>query len=150
MKSKLKAFTLTELIVVMIISTIVISLSYMAFSMVRKQVNNIQNRLTLKEELLSLEKVLNRDLNTFGIADYKNQILKLKNPLDSIFYKIDNKQVLRNKDTFKVVVNEFTVFLNGQKVKSGKIDALRFSSENINNREVFIYTIKDAASYLNN
>lgn len=149
MKSKLKAFTLTELIVVMIISTIVISLSYMAFSMVRKQVDNIQNRLKLKEELLSLEKVLNRDLNTFVIADYNSEILKLKNPLDSIFYKIEDKYVLRNKDTFKVVVNDFTVFLNGQKVKKGKVDAIRFSSDNINNRAIFIYTIKDAASYLN-
>lgn len=133
----------------MIISTIVISLSYMAFSMVRKQVDNIQNRLKLKEELLSLEKVLNRDLNTFGIADYNSEILKLKNPLDSIFYKIEDKYVLRNKDTFKVVVNDFTVFLNGQKVKKGKVDAIRFSSDNINNRAIFIYTIKDAASYLN-
>lgn len=148
--NKVKAFTLTELIVVMIISTIVISLAYVALSMVKKQVGHIQKRTISKEELLSLEKVLHRDFNSFGIADFTNSELRFKNPIDSIKYIIEDNYILRNKDTFHVPLSEVTLFLDGQKVQKGKVDALRFTTKNLTNRATFIYTVKDAAFYLNN
>lgn len=148
--NKVKAFTLSELIVVMIISTIVISLAFMALSMVKRQIGHIQKRTVLKEELLSLEKVLNMDFNRYGIANFNINVLKFKNPLDSTTYTIEENWVLRNKDTFNIEASNVLFFLDGNTVKKGKVDALKFTAKNVNERITFVYSIKDAAFYLNN
>ncbi len=147
--NKVKAFTLTELIVVMIIFTIVISLAFMALSMVKRQVGHIQKRTVAKEELIGLEKVLNKDFNTYGLADFSGNNLSFKSPIDSVNYVFEEGFLLRNRDTIKISISNLTFFLDGNNVKKGNVDAIKFISTELNNRATFIYTIKDAAFYLN-
>ncbi|CAL2063779.1 type II secretion system protein [Tenacibaculum sp. 190524A05c] len=148
--NKVKAFTLTELIVVMIISTILISLAFTALSMVKRQIGHIQKRTEIKNELISLEKVLHKDFNWYGLGEFNTNRLKFKNPIDSVKYTFEDNFLLRNKDTIKIAVSNLAVYLDGNTVKKGKIDALKFETTDLNNRATFIYTVKDAAFYLNN
>ena len=148
--NKAKAFTLTELIVVMIISTIVISLAFTALSMVKRQIGHIQKRTEIKNELISIEKVLHKDFNWYGLGELSNNSLKFKNPIDSVKYTFEDKFLLRNKDTIKIAISNLAVYLDGKTVKKGKVDALKFEATDLNNRATFIYTVKDAAFYLNN
>ncbi|WP_299627664.1 type II secretion system protein [uncultured Tenacibaculum sp.] len=147
---KTRAFTLTELIVVMIISTIVVSLAFTALSMVKKQIRIIEKRLYLKEELVQLEKILTRDFNTFRTITFNSDIVKFSHALDSVTYKIEDTFVLRNKDSIQLSLKNTSLFLNGVKVAKGNVDAIRFEIGELNNRPTFIYTEKDAAFYLNN
>lgn len=148
---KINAFTLSELIVVMIISTIVVSMAFIALSMVKRQVFSIQNKFSIKKELVRLEKVLNKDFNTYAIAELNsNKSLKFKNTLDSVNYKIADSYILRNQDTLRVAMSNTAYFLDGKEVKKGYVDAFYFEIEAFNNRRTFVYSEKDAAFYLNN
>ncbi|WP_442267063.1 PulJ/GspJ family protein [Tenacibaculum sp. ZS6-P6] len=146
---KINAFTLTELIVVMVISTIVVSLAFMALSMVKRQIRNIEKRIYIKEELTRLEKVLMKDFNTFRNIEKQNSYLKFKNALDSVTYEIEQTFVLRNKDSFQLSLKNTTLFLDGNKVKQGAVDGMRFEIKELKNRPTFVFLQKDATFYLN-
>ncbi|WP_075343322.1 PulJ/GspJ family protein [Tenacibaculum agarivorans] len=147
---KIDAFTLTELIVVMIVSTIVVSMAFMALSMVKRQVGSIQNRFQKKEELVRFEKIIHKDFNNYGIGNLKgNNNVQFKNALDSVMYQIKDTYVLRNKDTFAIAIHNSAFLLDGKKVNSGFIDAFRFEAQHVNNRSSFVYAEKDAAFYVN-
>lgn len=148
--NRVKAFTLSELIVVMIISTIVISLAFMALSIVKKQISDIQKRTEIKNELFALEKVLYKDFNFYGLGDFSTNKLKFKNPIDSVNYAFEDNFLLRNKDTIKISVGNLAFYLDGKTVTMGKVDALKFEAIELNYRATFIYALKDAAFYLNN
>ncbi|SNR15451.1 PulJ/GspJ family protein [Tenacibaculum jejuense] len=146
---KINAFTLTELIVVMVISTIVISLAFTALSMVRRQIRSIEKRLYLKEELTQFEKVLTKDFNTYRKIEKQNSFLSFKNALDSVTYKLEENYVLRDKDSFLLSLKNTSLFLDGIQVKNGVVDAIRFEIEELKNRPTFVFSKKDATFYLN-
>ncbi len=147
---KTKAFTLTELLVVMIVATIVVSMAFLALSMVKKQVGSIQKKMIHKEELKRFEKILWRDFNYYGVGNYKtDNKLFFSNGLDAVEYKILENCILRNEDSIFITINAIDLFLDDKKVTTGNIDAIKIQTEEIYNKNIFVFTEKDATFYMN-
>jgi len=104
---KVKAFTLMELLIGMIISTIVISFCYMSYTLIYKQFMNYK---TIKMELvqaLELNSVLNNDIGNSELVVFDNNELTLLNKQNEILkYNFNETEILRKSvdiiDTFKL------------------------------------------------
>jgi hypothetical protein len=115
MFKKVTSFTVFELIITLLISSIVISLVYYTFSVLNKEFVKSEIKASGINEFILLEKALQTDF-------YRSQIIKnsLDNTLQmtyadgqAIFYLINNEFVLRrqndNIDTFQIQVSDFVI-----------------------------------------
>ncbi|CAM1344623.1 prepilin-type N-terminal cleavage/methylation domain-containing protein [Tenacibaculum amylolyticum] len=147
---KVNAFTLGELLVVMVIATIVVSMAFVTLSMVKKQVFSIQKNFTDKQEVNLLERVLWQDFNSYGIANLKDaNSFYFTNGVEAIDYQIFNNFVLRGKDSIFVTVQNKAMFLDGEEVNNGVFDAMKLETKEFYKRSIFVYLEKDASFYLN-
>lgn len=147
---KIRAFTLTELLVVMVISTIVISLAFLVLTMVQKQVKTIKENLYLKQAIENLDSVLWKDFNESNNVVLEKEFISFEKELDTVIYTLQEKVIIREKDSFFIQTNDKTFFLDGLKVENGFIDALTLEFNNIyNTNKLFVYRKKDASFYLN-
>jgi len=148
---KVKAFTLSELLVVLVISSIVISLTFIVLGLVQKQISQIQQGYQDQQEIVLLKRVLLKDINTHDVFfEAKDTQLFCFNSIDTIQYSIASNYILREKDTFKLKVKEKEFLLDNQIVKKGWVDAIHLEFEqSFTAKKIFLYKIKDAAHYLN-
>lgn len=148
---KAQAFTLSELLVVLVISSIVISLTFIVLGLVQKQIAQIQKGYHDQQEILMLKRVLVKDINTHDVffEDKKNKLF-CYNSFDTIQYTIEDHYILREKDTFKLRIKRKKLLLDNQEVKSGWIDAIHLTfDQSFTSKKIFMYKIKDAAHSLN-
>lgn len=148
---KIKAFTLSEMLVVLVISSIVIAAAFLILTMVQKQFMVVQKNINNKQEINFFERLLWRDFNTYTINyQKKKDLLMLTNNIDSIQYSFFKEYAIREKDTFFVQITTKELFLDGNKVVNGVIDAIKIKTNPLfGNKKIFIYTSKDATYYLN-
>jgi prepilin-type N-terminal cleavage/methylation domain-containing protein len=151
-ETKLKAFTLAEMIVVLVVASIVISMGFLVLNMVRKQVSLIQNNYHKKQEVQLFETTFTRDFNTHSVCYHKKEnILILKNTKDSVSYVFLDHFIIREKDTFNIEVVNKKLFLDGLETNEKQIDAIEINlSEQFSNKQLFIQQTKDASYYINN
>ncbi|QTE21148.1 prepilin-type N-terminal cleavage/methylation domain-containing protein [Polaribacter cellanae] len=150
--TKLKAFTLAEMLVVLVVSSIVISMAFLILNMVRKQVKLIQANYQKKQEIQFFETRFSRDFNSYN-AFFRNKENKLilKDTKDSITYTFSDNLIIREKDTFFLKIENKKLFLNGLLVENKFIDGIEIQfSEEFANKTIFIQQNKDATFYLNN
>lgn len=151
-QTKIKAFTISELLVVLVVSTIVISMTFLVLNMVRKQLRLIQGNYQKKQEVQFFENTLTRDFNR-GVAYYEPKLnrLLLKNSKDSVEYLFLKQYILREKDTFQIELDNLKLFLGGKEVSENTIDAIEITtSSNFANQYIFVYQTKDVAYSINN
>lgn len=149
---KIKAFTLSEVVIVLILSSIVVGLSFSALRLVQKQMSAIQSNYVKSMELSKLDMVLWLDFNRFSEVSYetKNKELMFKNELDSISYRIDETMIIRDIDTFQISIDNLQLYKNGKEVKSETIDALKIeTSKEFLNQKLFIYKTNGANFHMN-
>ncbi len=148
---KIAAFTLSELLVVLVISSIVVALTFTTLGLVQKQISEIQNNFKDQQEIQLLERVLLQDLNKHHAFYQKDKdLLNLYSVKDSVLYQFEAAYILRNKDTFHLKVVEKQFLLDNTIVKEGWIDAMHLEfNQSYSAKNIFIYKIKDAAHYLN-
>lgn len=148
---KVKAFTLSEMLVVLVVSSLVIALAFSVLSMVRKQVITIQENYRLKQELRFFELNVIRDINTNSVTFSKNEgKLVLKGINDNIVYQFLDSVVIRKRDTLHISIKNKTLFLDGKVVQEGTIDAMELEvSFPFPNQTLFVQQQKDATYYLN-
>lgn len=151
-QNKIKAFTLGELLVVMVVSSIVISMTFLVLDMTRKQVNTIQENYKKKQAFRFFETTFTRDFNLHSAFYHeKEKRLNLTNTKDSIQYFFLDTKVLRNQDTFHVKFVEIALFLDGKIVADKSIDAILMEASNsFGQQKLFVQQRKDAAYYINN
>ena len=146
MKTKVKAFTLNEMVIVMIISTIVVGLAFTVLSLVQKHMWSIQQNFSLNTEFNRLEQAFWIDINNYGTIKYdeiENE-LKLNTPLDSTIYKFKQGYVLKDKDTFNISLEQKLFFF-----KSGIVDAFRLQlPKKYKDQHLFIFKINDATQFV--
>ncbi|MDG2194284.1 MAG: prepilin-type N-terminal cleavage/methylation domain-containing protein [Polaribacter sp.] len=148
---KVDAFTLSELLVVLVVSSIVISLTFVILGLVQKQIREIQSNLKDQQEIQFLERILLQDINTHR-AFYRQQKdeLFLVSNKDTILYHLEKEYLVRLKDTIKLRLVEKQFFLDGKQIKNGWFDAigLRFN-QSYTSKNILVFKVKDAAHYLN-
>tara|TARA_Y100001001_G_scaffold158355_1_gene177746 strand:+ start:14171 stop:14641 length:471 start_codon:yes stop_codon:yes gene_type:complete len=147
-KTKLKAFTLSEMLVVLAITAIVVSLAFVILNLVTKQIQLISTNYINDTEVDKLENALWIDLNAYETVIYneQNRILYFSNSNKRITYVFSDNYSLRNQDTLIQVDGLNTYFL-GAEHNTGIIDAIELS---IGDEKIFVSKITDASFYLNN
>ncbi|MHA7843220.1 MAG: hypothetical protein ACX93I_07875 [Winogradskyella sp.] len=151
MRTKVKALTINEMVIVMILTTIVVGLAFTVLSLVQRHMWSIQQNFNLNTEFNRLEEVLWIDTiryNTMTFNETEN-ILSFKTVVDSIQYRFERDFTVRDQDTFNLKIEQRDFFFNGQKVANGKIDAIRLElSKKYNNQSIFVFKINDAKQFL--
>ena len=81
--NKIQAFTLSEIVVVLVLTSIVVGLAFMVLSLVQNRVHIIRENLNRNAEINKLKLSMTLDLNRFNIASFSlvDNELKLLSPL---------------------------------------------------------------------
>lgn len=150
--AKVKSFTLSELLVVMIITAIVVGIAFSVLRLVQRQIHLIQKNYDKSVELALFEQKLWQDFNEYPkvVFNSKENKLLLESEKDTVIYHFDSENVLRNKDTIKVKVGVDNVFLEGKKVSEGNVDAIRLNAEiELPEYTIFVFRKLDVNFYMN-
>lgn len=148
---KLKAFTLSEMIVVMILTSIVAGLAFSVLSLVQRHMKSIQNNFNGVTELNLLEQSLWLDFNRFPTISYDdidNELLFFSE-LDSKIYSFHDTFIVKDRDTFYTPLEKKTIYMDGNAIKKGAVDAIKLqASKAFQKQHLFVFKINDAKLYM--
>lgn len=146
MRTKVKAFTIHEMLVVLALSSVVIAMALLMLHLIQKQMSVAQFEFQKSDEVRWFKRLLVYDFNRCQMFyDAKENHLIGVSETDSIRYKIFSNYVLRNTDTLFVKVQDKDLYLDQQIVFLGTIDAVRFEIEK---DKIFVYKTKGASHYM--
>ena len=152
MNNKVKSFTLSELLVSMIITVIVVGLSFSVLNLVKKQLAQIQRDYAKTNELTFFKQQIWLDFNKNNLIFYnikQNQLL-LKSDTDSLLYTFETDFIIRKNDTLKSNIEIEKLFFEGNEVKDGIIDAISFTEKTTStNKHFFVFKKNDATLFMN-
>ena len=148
---KINAFTVSEILVVLVVSSIVISIAFTVLNLVQKQTRVIQTNFSKQQQSILLHRLLWQDFNLYKVEyDYSGDRLIFSNNVETINYFFENEYVLRELDTIKVKIDNKVLFLEGNEVNKGLVDAIElYTEKQYQSNKIFVYRKKDAAYYIN-
>lgn len=148
---RIQAFTLSEMIVVLILTSIVIGLAFSVLTLVQKHMWTIQNNFNQSTELNKLEQSLWLDFNRYSKISYdelENE-LRFTTEIDSVTYKFNTNYIVKDLDTFPVQLQNKVLFFDGESVNKGNIDGLKLeTSKSFQNQSLFIFKYNDATLFM--
>jgi type II secretory pathway pseudopilin PulG len=151
-KHKLKAFTLSELIVVIMITVIVAGIAFSVLQLVQKQMFGIQTNFKHTTSVTLLEQSLAIDAlraNHIQYDDLENTLYFISE-IDTVSYSFDKTAVQKATDTFDVAVTDTKFYFEGVESNSNKIDAFKLTmAKEYKNASIFIYKRNTANTYMN-
>lgn len=149
---KVTAFTISELLVVLVISSILIGLSLTVLNLVQKQVSVIRSNYEKNTEIQQLERTLVYDFQRYKLLyNIQNNRLSAFSVNDTVTYHFNENFTVRNADTLYVSIVKLTKYLDGNPAKEGAIDAIELQlSKEFVAKKLFISKTKDASFYINN
>ncbi|MDL2145176.1 prepilin-type N-terminal cleavage/methylation domain-containing protein [Flavobacterium tructae] len=149
---KLRSFTLSELLVVMIITAIVVGMAFSVLRLVQKQIHTIQSNFDKTTRLALFEQQLWQDFNEPHtiVFDDQNQILLMTSEIDTVMYSFKEKFAMRNRDTIKLKINPNKIFFKGKEVQSGLVDAISILAESeLPDYQIFVSRKNDVTFFMN-
>ncbi|GAA3647239.1 PulJ/GspJ family protein [Flavivirga jejuensis] len=149
---KIQAFTINEMVVVLILSSIVVGLAFSVLSLVQKHMYGIQNNFAKNTELNKLEQSFWLDFNRYSDIKYNELEDKLTfaTAIDSISYQFHKTFIIKNLDTFNIETQSKMLFFDGNEINQGFVDALKLeTSKTLQSQQLFIFKDNDATHYLN-
>jgi hypothetical protein len=149
---RIQAFTLSEMVVVLILTSIVVGLAFSVLNLVQKHMLSIKSNFINHTEMNKLEQSLWIDFNRYSNVEYYvlEDEIQFRNPMDSIRYQFQENYIIKGIDTFDIEVQNKTIFYEGKKRESGVIDALKLKfSKNFQNQLLFIFKENDATLFIN-
>jgi type II secretory pathway component PulJ len=149
---KIQAFTLSEMVVVLILTSILVGIAFSVLSLVQKHMANIQNNFSNNTELNKVEQSLWVDFNRYSKIEYNafDDKITLSNPVDSTAYKFHKEFIVKNSDTFNISLSKKIFYFNGISITSGDIDALKLeTSKAFQKQKLFVYKKNDATRFVN-
>ena len=152
LNTKVKAFTLSEMVVVLILTAIVVGLAFSVLSLVQKQMRAIQSNYSSNLELNKLETSLWLDFNRYSKITFNDDDneMKFSSEIDSITYMFNEKTVIKANDTFPLAIKSKQVYFDGELIDNGAIDAIKLELDQASqNKKLFICKRNDAAQYMN-
>ena len=126
--NKLNGFTLSEVLVVMLITSIVITLAILVLNIVQKEFSAIQLNFEQKTDIRSLEQALWNDLNNHNVFFEKetNKLIAVSKK-DTVIYSFQDNFVLRKTDTLQISGTTIKPYLDIIAVNKGEIDGLELT-----------------------
>jgi len=152
LNKKVKAYTLSEVLVVLLLTSIIAGMAFSVLNMVQKQLFSVQKNIDVKSSFRQLEQSLMIDFNRYHnvrFNDDKNQLV-CYSEIDSVNYNFTTNYVQKDIDTFFVSGIHKKLFFAGKEVDNGAIDAMKIDSIGLNpNLRMFVFKQNDANTYLN-
>lgn len=152
MKSKVKSFTLFELLIVLVLTAIVVGLAFGVLNLVHHQIAKIKKNYEKSATISVLEQSLWKDFNNYDLIvfDNKKNILHFKSEIDSIDYVFEKNIILRHKDTIKCNIVIDKLFFKGLEINNDTIDAISINCEKeVTNQKLFVYKTNDLKKEMN-
>lgn len=149
---KINAFTLNEMLVVLLLTTIVVGMGFAVLQLVQQQMGGIDRNYERNTDLNLLRQSLWMDFNqSDGVwYDAKNGQLLFKNELKEVTYHVHQDKIIKDIDTFQITFKEQRFFFKGEIRKEGEIDALDFSTDKKNgSQRLFVFKTNAATSSIN-
>lgn len=147
MNKKLNSFTLSEMLVVLIITAIVVGLAFSVLSLVRKQVHKLQSDTDKRIQYDMLKSKLFIDFNKYPNAYLLGEdTFIFKSEIDSTIYTLTDNLIITNQDTLVKNVKEAQFFYKNNQVEKGKMDAIKLIIEEKKEvfKSIFVYKYNDA------
>lgn len=151
LNKKIEAFTISEMIVVLILTSIVVGLAFSILTIVQNHIKAIQKNLDFTIELNKLEQSLNIDFNRYSTIQYDepNQALILSNEMFSKSYFFKENYIVKDLDTFHIELSKKQFFFDGADAVNGYIDAVKLTtSQPSQNQTIFVFMQNDATLYM--
>jgi type II secretory pathway pseudopilin PulG len=147
---KIKSFTLSELLIVMIITAIVVGMAFSVLRLVQKQIHTIQKNFDKTTALALFEQRMWQDFNTAATIDLTSGNLLLQSPKDTVSYKFTEDYIMRNADTIPLKLRIVKTFFTGREIKYGNIDAISISGEaELPDYTIFVSKRNDVTFFMN-
>lgn len=148
---KLKAFTIMEILISIIISSIVIALSISIYEVVIKMHLNFKHKTEVTRNLTQLNYLLNNDFfssDSTYVFDNKLELTSIANNY-SVEYFFLKKTIIRNQLTLSDTFNfdEINTFLY-KKHLSSKLDSININAQTEKQNFMFNYVIQYDANEL--
>lgn len=129
---KIQAFTLTELIVVLVVSIIIISLAFSALNIINRSFDEYRDRYLDISQKRDLEMRLTVDFHraqsiTFFESENKLVFKKFSNSLQNLEYRFLKDRIIIDSDTLKIPYSGYSLFFDGKNVEGKEIDALKIN-----------------------
>jgi len=143
---KLPAFTITEIVIVLAISAIVAGLAFSVINVVQKNKLNIEKNYNYNEQIKLLNVALQLDFNSYTNIQWNahEEALEMSNPLASDTYYFTKDSIYSQKETFKITTTQKKLFLEGEEIKEGIVDAIKLT---FGQQNCFIYKTNDPTIY---
>ena len=130
---RFKAYTLSEIIVVLILTSIVVGLALSALRLIQQQMTalryNNENNFQIKSLETKLSILFNQS-ESIKIADNQVYFYRLE---DTLITKISPNAFVINQDSINLKIIDFKSYFRGEANEAGNIDALSLEIR-LNNR----------------
>lgn len=149
---KIKAFTLSELVVVIVITAIVVGLAFSVLQLTQKQLKAVADKYAETTQLQLLEQSLWADFHRYQTVTYhpEKEQLSFRHALDSVVYSFEKDRIIKVQDTFFLSVTHKLFYREGALTPGGVLDAIQLqtSAEN-QHKKLFIFKQNDATHLIN-
>lgn len=150
-RKKITALTLSEMLVVLLLTVIVVGLAFSVLGLVQRQMGDIQNNYEEKTVDNLLLQSLWVDFNTHDRIEFssKTGVLSFTNEINQKIYNFDNGYVISGLDTLSMDFNVSRTFYMGEEVGDGFIDALELQRVNAVPKTLFVFKRNAATDFMN-
>ena len=151
-QKKIPAFTLNEMLVVLLITTIVVGMAFSVLRLVQHQMQGIGANFQRNTELNLLRQRLWIDFNQAEGVWYNAAEAQLlcSNELQQRTYTFHPDFIVGEKDTFRIKGVRLKFLFKGEVQTHGEVDALDIStSHEMGAQQLFVYKQNAATSFVN-
>ncbi len=149
---KVQAFSLQEMMVVLIITSIVVGMAFSVLNLVQNQMHSIEGIYGVKLEANKLRQSLWIDFNRYSYAhfDPKKEVLYFSNELEEKWYAMSDSYVVTEKDTFDIQLDKRAFYFNNEIRNTGEIDAIELkTTKETGYQQIFVFKENAPATYVN-
>ena len=150
--SKIPAFLLQEMMVVLAITTIVVGMAFSVLNLVQKQMANIDAIYEVKLDANKLRQSLWTDFNRYSYMEYDKQkeVLYLSNTMGQKWYAFKDTQIVTERDTFDLRLDKKAFYFTNKQQASGEIDAIELkTSKETGHQRIFVFKKNTPETYVN-
>jgi prepilin-type N-terminal cleavage/methylation domain-containing protein len=128
-KHKIPAFTLSEMLVVLAITSIVIAIAFTVLNLVTKQFTTMRKRYEERTEVTTFKQRLLFDFEKGSTAVWneKQQQLDITVQDEIIRYEMASDYVLRDSDTIPFMIQNTRFYYKGDEIEEGVTDGLELT-----------------------
>ena len=148
---KIEAFTLSEMIVVLLLTSVVVGLAFTILNLVQQHMYSIQKNYSVSNELNTLETALWLDFNRFQKMTFNKHenALKFYSEIDSTSYFFYEHSIVKEQDTFELKFEIKQFYFSSKPVWEGSVDAIKLeTTKDFQNRQLFVFKTNDATAFM--